>query len=190
MSVTTKSHLAEDHSCEQQGNLDGIGNLGEDFGERNHQDEAKADRRLGCVRNFAIRESIKSKEEVQVKDQRMQAKLIKIKEKQRKGPSVVNQARQAAKQQRLCVPGMNCINEKMRRHALASGFRFVLRDCVAGVPVKLLPIVLLELVLVDSRVGWIKPYLPLWTQLQISKDMKGLFKMPGSGHRKVARLFN
>jgi hypothetical protein len=32
-SVTTKSHLAEDHSCEQQENLDGIGNLGEDFGE-------------------------------------------------------------------------------------------------------------------------------------------------------------
>jgi hypothetical protein len=34
MSVTTKSHLAEDHSCEQQEDLDVIGNLGEDFGEQ------------------------------------------------------------------------------------------------------------------------------------------------------------
>jgi hypothetical protein len=66
------------------------------------------------------------------------------------------------------------------------GFRFVLRDCLAGVPVKLLPIALLKSVLVDFRVGWIKPYLPLWMRLQISKDMKLLFKMPDSGHRKVA----
>lgn len=97
MSVTTKSHLAEDHSCEQQENLDGIGNLGKDFGERNHQDEAKADRRLGCVRNFAVRESIKSKEEVQVKDQKVQEKMIQIKEKRKKGPLDVNKAPQAAK---------------------------------------------------------------------------------------------
>jgi hypothetical protein len=58
MSITTKSHLAEDHSVQQQEDLDGIGDLGEDFGERNHQDEAKANQRLGCVRNFAIRETI------------------------------------------------------------------------------------------------------------------------------------
>jgi hypothetical protein len=43
MSVTTKSHLAEDHSVQYQGGLDGIGDLGEDLGERNHQDLAKAD---------------------------------------------------------------------------------------------------------------------------------------------------
>ena len=43
MSVTTKSHLMEDHSLEQQEELDGICDLGEDFGERNHQDQAKAD---------------------------------------------------------------------------------------------------------------------------------------------------
>jgi hypothetical protein len=36
-------------------------------------------------------------------------------------------------------------------------------------------------------VGWIKPYLPLWMQLQKSEDMKHLFQMPGSGHSKVAR---
>jgi hypothetical protein len=33
VSVTTKSHLMEDHSLEQQAELDGIGDLGEDFGE-------------------------------------------------------------------------------------------------------------------------------------------------------------
>ncbi len=53
MSVTTKSHLIGDHSCEQQGELQALGNIGKDFGERNHQDQAKADRPLGCVRNFA-----------------------------------------------------------------------------------------------------------------------------------------
>jgi hypothetical protein len=83
---------------------------------------------------------------------------------------------------------MICINETMRRHALALGFRFVLWDRFTGVPVKLLLLIaLLESVLVDSRVGWIKPYLPLWMRLQISEDTKRLFKMPGSGHREVAR---
>jgi radical SAM superfamily enzyme len=38
MSVTTKSSLMEDHSLEQQEELDGIVDLGKDFGERNHQD--------------------------------------------------------------------------------------------------------------------------------------------------------
>ena len=97
MSITTKSHLAEDHSCEQQEDLDGIGDIGEDFGKRNHQDEAKADRRLGCVRNFATREKIKSKEEVQIKDEKVQARIVAIKEKRKKGPSDANEARQAAK---------------------------------------------------------------------------------------------
>jgi hypothetical protein len=42
MSVTTKSHLMEDHAVEQQQELDGFSDLGKDFGERNHQDQAKA----------------------------------------------------------------------------------------------------------------------------------------------------
>jgi hypothetical protein len=55
MSVTTKSHLMEDHAVQQKLELHGFGDLGEDFGERNHQDQAQADRRLGCIRIF-IRE--------------------------------------------------------------------------------------------------------------------------------------
>jgi hypothetical protein len=39
-SMTTKSHLAGDHSVEQQGEL-GIGDMGKDCGEQNQQDEAK-----------------------------------------------------------------------------------------------------------------------------------------------------
>jgi hypothetical protein len=100
MSVTTKSHLIGDHSCEQQEELQGLGDIGEDFGERNHQDQAKADRRLGCVRNFAAREKIKSLEEVQAKDTKVQAKIIEIKVKRSRGQYEGTEARQAAKRQR------------------------------------------------------------------------------------------
>jgi hypothetical protein len=102
MSITTKSHLAEDHSVQQQEDLQGIGDIGEDFGERNHQDQAKADRRLGCVRNFATRETIKSKEEVQVKDEKVQTKIMEIKEKRKRGRCLVaEELRAARKQKRL-----------------------------------------------------------------------------------------
>jgi hypothetical protein len=37
MSITTKSHLAEDQLVKQQENLQGIGDLVKEFGERNHQ---------------------------------------------------------------------------------------------------------------------------------------------------------
>jgi uncharacterized FAD-dependent dehydrogenase len=100
MSVMTKSHLAEDHSVEKMEDLGGMGDLGEDFGERNHQDEAKADRHLGCVSNFAIRENIKSKEEVQTKDLKVQAKIVEIQEKRKRVPLEGTEARQAAKRQR------------------------------------------------------------------------------------------
>ena len=52
------------------------------------------------MRNFATRESIKSKEEVQIKSEKVQAKIVEIKEKRKKGPSDANEVRQAAKKQR------------------------------------------------------------------------------------------
>jgi hypothetical protein len=97
MSITTKSHIAGYHSVEQQEELDGIGDVGEDFGERNHQDEAKADRRLGSVRNFAMRETIKSKEEVQIKCEKVQTKMMEIHKKRKREPFEGAEARQAAK---------------------------------------------------------------------------------------------
>jgi hypothetical protein len=90
----------EDHAVEQQQELDGIGNLGEDFDERNNQDQAKADWRLGCVQNFAAREKLKSLEELQTKDSQVQAKLIDIKGKRKRKQSKVTVARQATKRQR------------------------------------------------------------------------------------------
>jgi hypothetical protein len=100
MSVTTKSHLIDDHASEQQEELDGFGDIGEDFGERNHQDQAKADRRLGCVRNFAAREKLKSLEEVQAKDTKVQAKILDIKVKRSRGQYEGTEARLVAKRQR------------------------------------------------------------------------------------------
>jgi hypothetical protein len=57
MLVTTKSHLAQDHYVQQQEDLQGIGDIGKNFGEWHHQDQAKVDRCLGCVPNLATRET-------------------------------------------------------------------------------------------------------------------------------------
>jgi hypothetical protein len=86
MSMTSKSHFSGCHAVEQQEMLEGIGDMGEDAGERNHQDEAKADRRLGCVRHFGTRETTKSKEEVQMKNETVQAKIADINQKRKRGP--------------------------------------------------------------------------------------------------------
>ena len=98
--MTTKIHLAEDHSVKQQEALDGIGDLWEYFGECNKQDEAKSDRLLGCLRNVATRESIKSKEGVQIKSEQVQARIVEIKEKRKKDPSDAIEVRQTAKKER------------------------------------------------------------------------------------------
>jgi hypothetical protein len=91
----------EDPAVEQQQGLNGFGDLGgEDFGEQNHQDQAKANRRLGCVRDVAVREAIKSREEVQVKDEKVQAKILEIKGKHKRGLYEGTEARQAARRQR------------------------------------------------------------------------------------------
>ena len=90
-------HNHEKPLVEQQEAFEGIGGMGEDCGERNHQDEAKADRRLGCVRHFPTRESVKSKEEVQRKDMRVQAKMGEVEEKHKRGCLEGTEARQAAR---------------------------------------------------------------------------------------------
>lgn len=66
MNVATKRHMMEDHSSQQK-EFDRTDNLTEDFGERSHQNESKADSRLHGTRSFAKREQIKSKEEVKAK---------------------------------------------------------------------------------------------------------------------------
>ncbi len=89
----------EDHSLEQQEELHGFGDLGKNFDKQNDQDQAK-DQRLGCVWNFGVQEKIKSLEEVQAKDTKVQAKIIEIKVKCSRGQYEGTEARQAAKRQR------------------------------------------------------------------------------------------
>ena len=81
MSITTKSHLIEDHS-DQQEMFNGIGDLTEDFGERNHQYEAKADALRARVRSFAKRQMLNSQDEVKNKDPRIKIKAEEMKQKQ------------------------------------------------------------------------------------------------------------
>jgi hypothetical protein len=63
LSMTEKSHVVQDHGCQQQRLFGGIGDLDESFGERNHQSESIADRRHGGTRDFAKREKVKSREQ-------------------------------------------------------------------------------------------------------------------------------
>jgi hypothetical protein len=61
MSVTPTDHFIEDHVVGLMILHEGIGDLGEDQGEHNHQLESKEDLRLGNVRCFRRREVFKSK---------------------------------------------------------------------------------------------------------------------------------
>jgi hypothetical protein len=65
-----------------------------------HEDQAKANLRLRCVRNFAAREAIKSREEVQVKDKKVQAKILEISGKRKRGLYEGTEARQEARRQK------------------------------------------------------------------------------------------
>eukprot|EP00957_Ditylum_brightwellii_P207426 15352949-Ditylum_brightwellii.AAC.1 len=67
MPITTKSHMIEEH-LEQQEQFHGIGDLTEDFGERNHQYEAKADRLRASVWDFVQQQALKSCDKVKNKD--------------------------------------------------------------------------------------------------------------------------
>jgi hypothetical protein len=55
MSITPKTHVMEDHSITKLVATQGFADLGEDAGERNHQHEAKADRRRNSVGTVSIR---------------------------------------------------------------------------------------------------------------------------------------
>jgi hypothetical protein len=88
LSITPKSHIIEDHSCEQQVYFNGIGDLDESFGERNHQHESIADRRHGGTRDFALREKIKAKEEAQINHPKVQDRVQDIKTKRKRNYEV------------------------------------------------------------------------------------------------------
>ena len=87
MSITTKSHLIEDHS-DQQERFAGIGDLTEDFGERNHQYEAKQDALRPTVRSFQQRQEIKSRDEVKNKDPLIKIKAEEMKKKRKRATPI------------------------------------------------------------------------------------------------------
>jgi hypothetical protein len=87
MSITPKTHVMGDHSIEQLVRIFGFADLAEDAGERNHQDEAKADRRLGGIRDFARKEDFKSKDEFRKKNPVVQEKITQLREKNKRKTS-------------------------------------------------------------------------------------------------------
>ena len=84
MSVTPKDHCIEDHSVQLMILHEGIGDLGEDQGEHNHQLESKEDLRLGNVRCFRRREVFKSKQDGKKHGPGVQNKIATMFEKHAK----------------------------------------------------------------------------------------------------------
>jgi uncharacterized protein involved in exopolysaccharide biosynthesis len=61
--------------------------LGEDAGERNHQDGAKVDRWLGAMQVYAHKEAFKSKDKVRNNNPKVEAKIAELIKKKNKHKS-------------------------------------------------------------------------------------------------------
>ena len=81
MSTTPKLHVIEDHAILLIVWLEGYSDLGEDFGERVHQVEAKADKILSAVCDYQKKETFKSRNEVQKSQPIIKVKQEKLKTK-------------------------------------------------------------------------------------------------------------
>jgi hypothetical protein len=64
LSIKPKLHVLEDHAVPMMVQHSGYRDLGEDFGERAHQIEARSDKRFSAIRDFGRKENVKSKIEV------------------------------------------------------------------------------------------------------------------------------
>jgi hypothetical protein len=100
MSITPKTYVMEDHSITKLVATHGFAALGEDAGERNHQDETKADRRLGAIRDYAKKEAFKSKDEVRKKNPKVEAKIAELKIKNKRKSNGEVEGRKAIKRQK------------------------------------------------------------------------------------------
>ncbi len=101
MSVTPKDHCIEDHAVQLMVLHQGIGNLGEDQGEHNHQLEPKEDLRLGSVGSFQRREAFKSKQNGTKHDPGEKEKITKMYDKHAKQENAEETAtRRAEKRQK------------------------------------------------------------------------------------------
>jgi hypothetical protein len=101
MSVTPKDHCIEDHAVQLMILHEGIGDLGEDQGEHNHQLESKEDLRLGNVRCFQRREVFKSKQDGKKHGPGVQEKISEMYAKNAKRTTLEQtEARRAEKRQK------------------------------------------------------------------------------------------
>ena len=80
-SITPKSHMIESHACEQQAELNGIGDLDESFGERDHQVESRGDFGCRCSQNFAMKQRIKIEHHLQTNCNEVKFKIEDMKKK-------------------------------------------------------------------------------------------------------------
>jgi hypothetical protein len=96
MSVTPNYHCIEDHAVQLMVLHQGIGDLGEDQGEHNHQLESKEDLRLGSVRSFQRRKLCKSKRDGKKHDPGVKEKITKMYDKHAKQKNAEETARKRA----------------------------------------------------------------------------------------------
>ena len=92
MSATPKLHLLFVHLLRFLERVQRFGNLGEDAGERVHQEEARNDSRVGAVVNLAKTEHIKSQFEAMKKSAKVKEMMIELKQESKRkfkidGPS-------------------------------------------------------------------------------------------------------
>ncbi len=123
MSVTPKDHCIEDHAVQMMILHEGIGDLGEDQGEHNHQLESKEDLRLGNIRSFKRREVFKSKQDGKKHDPGVKEKITKMYEKHAKRKNMEEtatrraeklQKRISAREEALMRPAPEGVMETLR----------------------------------------------------------------------------
>ena len=124
MSVTPKDHCIEDHAVQMMVLHQGIGDLGEDQGEQNHQLESKEDLRFRSVRSFRRREAFKSKQDGKKHDPGVKEKISKMYDKHAKRKNAEEtatrraekrQKRMSTREEALMCPAPEGVMETLRR---------------------------------------------------------------------------
>ena len=92
MSVTPKLHLLSVHLLIFLERVQGLGDLGEDVGERAHQEEARNENRVGVVVNLTKKERTKSQFEAMKRSAKVKETMSELKQKSKRkfnidGPS-------------------------------------------------------------------------------------------------------
>ncbi len=81
ISVTPKVHSIEDHAIYLLEKFGGYGDLGEDAGEKAHQDESKIEARVASIKDLSQKESVKSAYEAMAKKDSVRASVDDLKQR-------------------------------------------------------------------------------------------------------------